>query len=205
MTRSPAAILAGGQSRRFGSPKEFATIGGIPIAIRTRDALSGAGVEAAVIGNDALAKAISIPNIPDRIPNLGPLGGLHSALEWALSLSAPGVLCVACDMPFLSSALLRHLIQLGEAGDANMVIPRPSNVPQAQTLCAWYSVGCAPAVAARLTMPGPPGGLRELLPALSVRALGDPELHRFGDPNVLFMNVNTPADLVHAEAVIEQS
>jgi molybdopterin-guanine dinucleotide biosynthesis protein A len=44
--------------------------------------------------------------------------------------------------------------------------------------------------------------LQETVSALSPRLIGDEELGRFGDPERLLFNVNTPEDLARAEAAL---
>ncbi len=172
------------------------------MALRLREALEGAGAEIAVVGSETLASATSDLYLADPQPDRGPLGGLYAALEWAISRSRSGVLCVACDMPFLSSPLLRYLIQKGESGRADVVLPRVGRPPRIQPLSAWYSVSCLPAVKSRLSTESVSASIKDLLPELSVQEIDDSDLTLFGDPRTLFMNVNTPEDLAGAEALV---
>jgi len=76
-----AAIIAGGKSRRFGSPKALAVLGNstlIDYAIHTAGAIS----EEIIIsyGEENLFAGKTIPVIPDAIPDCGPLGGIYTVL-----------------------------------------------------------------------------------------------------------------------------
>src|SRR5439155_16087595 len=69
--------------------------------------------------------------IPDIVPGSGPLGGLHAALTAA---HGDAVFVVACDMPYVTAALVEYLFSL--AGDAQIVVPRTER--GYHPLCAVY-------------------------------------------------------------------
>lgn len=197
-------ILAGGRSRRYGSPKALARIGGAALLERVREALAeAAGPPVLVTADPALARAAGLPSRPDLIAGGGPAAGLHAALAWAEEEGRRGALVAACDMPFLSAALLRRLIAVSrEPPPALAVAPASAGRHGAEPLCAWYSVAALPAVerAARA------GGARlvELLGELDARLLPLDEVRAYGDPDALFLNVNTPADRERAERIEQQ-
>lgn len=186
------AILAGGASRRFGAPKAFASVGGVPIVRRVLRALREATPDVAVMASDAAAfAALGIPVHPDEVPALGALGGVRTALQRADAAGRPGALCVACDLPFVSGGLLRELV--ARAGDgADAVVPESQGRRGVEPLCAFYSVRALPAVVAMLAA----GERRaaELVTRIQTVRLPLDEVRRFGDPAVLFLNVNTPDD-----------
>jgi len=72
---------------------------------------------------------LDYPAIPDRYPGEGPLGGILTALEHT---RAEWNLVVACDMPFLSRALLRQICEI----EGN-VVPRVDG--RTQPLHARYT------------------------------------------------------------------
>lgn len=189
---SLGAILAGGASRRFGSPKALARVGGRTIVERVRGALAEVVDEVVVIANEpALFAELGLPARADDVAGLGALGGIVTALRWARERGRPGALCVACDMPFVAPALLRTLLDHAE-GAAEAVVPESRGRRGVEPLCAWYPVralGAAEAMAA--------SGERALHLFLGrVRTTRIPlaEVERMGDPEVLFLNVNTVED-----------
>ncbi|HEX6940834.1 MAG TPA: molybdenum cofactor guanylyltransferase [Longimicrobiales bacterium] len=190
------AILAGGQSRRYGAPKALATIDGTPIVERVRAALAQACADIVLIANDAaLYAGLGLPIRPDARPGLGVLGGILTALLWARDEGRPGALAVACDMPFLSPALLRRL--LADAGHADVVAPESGGRRGVEPLCAWYGVGCIPAIEAELAR-----GERHIVgffDDVRVRRVPLDEVRAFGEPERLFLNVNTPEERERAE------
>lgn len=195
------AILAGGRSRRFGSPKQLATVGGVQLVERVAGSLRSAGATAVLItGTDGPDLSHLLPCRVDHQPGLGPLGGLHTALLWGRELGLRGILCVACDLPFLPPALLRRLISLGERYPATVVAPESRGPLGVEPLCAWYPVTAIGDVGRRLESGAL--ALAELLGALEVRRLTITELAEIGDPDRIFHNVNTPEEGSAAEAML---
>lgn len=105
------AILAGGQSRRFGSDKALATYAGQSLIEHVICALRPQCAALIVCGRSiASVAAFDITAIPDRpAPDLGPLGGLNAALQYAQSHGFTHVLSAGCDTPVLPHGLLLQL------------------------------------------------------------------------------------------------
>jgi molybdenum cofactor guanylyltransferase len=100
------AILAGGQSRRFGSDKAEALFEGRPLLDHVADALRPQCEELLVVGRDWPGMACT--NDQPKI-GLGPLGGLAAALNWAQSEYWDGVLSCGCDIVGLPDDLAKQL------------------------------------------------------------------------------------------------
>jgi molybdopterin-guanine dinucleotide biosynthesis protein A len=199
MTSTPfGAILAGGRNSRYGSHKALATIAGRPIIERARTALMTVTPDLILIANEPeLYEPVGLPIRPDAVPGLGALGGIHSALLWARDEGRPGVLAVACDMPFLEPRLLARLVH--DAATAEIVVPESGGRRGIEPLCAYYSVGCIPAIEAAIGR----GDHRVIAfyDELRVSRVPLAEVHAVGDPAVLFLNVNTPEARVRAEEI----
>ena len=117
LTRS-GAILAGGQSTRFGGrDKSALLLDGRPILDHQIAALTPAVDEVLIVGGPRAT-------IHDIVPGCGPLGGLHAALTAA---HGGAVLIVACDMPYLSTPFLTYLLSF--ATEADIVVPRTERAP----------------------------------------------------------------------------
>lgn len=102
------AILAGGQSRRFGSDKAMADLGGRPMIVCVAEALAPFVDATIVCGHPSVPPGLaSVPDLPE--PGLGPLGGLAGALHHAASHGFGTVLSVGCDTPVLDPDLLSRL------------------------------------------------------------------------------------------------
>jgi molybdenum cofactor guanylyltransferase len=198
-----AVILAGGRSRRFGSAKAFAPLGDVHLLERVRAALAATGARVVAIGEDARLAQSGFEVRPDRTPHLGPLGGLQSALEWAVESGYTGVLLAGCDMPFISSALVRHLIGLAHAGESLAVVPESGTDGRVEPLCAWYSTDLLPEVELRLQRSAL--ALGDLLSHPQIERLPELVVRTFGDPEMMFMNVNTPEDYDRAMRLLHGS
>lgn len=74
------AVLAGGQSSRFGSDKALAEFRGQTLLARAVDTLSGWCEHVIVVGRET-APAPTLPDWPR--PDMGPLGGIAAALHHA--------------------------------------------------------------------------------------------------------------------------
>lgn len=191
------AILAGGASRRFGAPKALAEVGGRRIVERVRDALAEAGAEVVVIANDAsLFADLGVERRGDEVAGVGPLAGIVAAVRWAAERGYAGALCVACDMPFLPPPLLRRI---AEGARPAIVVPESRGRRGVEPLCAWYPAECLTA-AGRMIAEGS-WALHLLLERFPAERVPLAEVERFGDPEVLFLNVNTPADHALAERI----
>lgn len=193
------AILAGGASRRFGSPKALATVDGRRIVDRVRNALVQSVDEIVLVANEReLFADLGIPIRGDRLPGLGPLAGVEAALRWAAERGADGVLCVSCDLPFLSAALLREIAARGDG--VRTVVPESGR--GIEPLCAWYPVGALGEVQRLLASED--RSLRALFAAIETVRMSVDEVRRFGDPEILFFNVNARDDLERAREIARQ-
>ncbi|HEX7240960.1 MAG TPA: molybdenum cofactor guanylyltransferase, partial [Longimicrobiaceae bacterium] len=180
-----AALLAGGESRRFGAPKALARVGGVRVVDRVLRALRETGAEVGVVGSrpEWLAE-LGLPVRPDVVAGAGALGGVHAALRWAVEEGRPGALCVACDMPFLPAGLLRRLLERGAGTGADAVVPESTGRRGVEPLCAFYGAACLGVAEAMLA-----GGERRMTGLLErVRTVRLPleEVREWGDPGTLF-------------------
>src|SRR4051812_25563620 len=143
-----AAILAGGRARRYGGADKAAlAVGGARIIDRQLAALSGVAEDIRIVANDpARYAALGLRVIPDAIADVGPLGGIYSAL---LDARHDPVIVLACDLPFVTAALLeRLLIERGSGEEIDAVVPRSAR--GLEPLCAVYHRRCAAAAKARI-------------------------------------------------------
>ncbi len=130
----------------------------------------------------------------DVVPGAGSLGGILTAVE----IAAPaGVLCVAWDMPFVPYGLLEALGERLRQG-ADAALPESDGRRGLEPLCAAYGPACGPAIRAALA--------RDDRRAIAfhddirVDRLPIAAVLQYGDPGVLFFNVNSPDDLLRAES-----
>jgi molybdopterin-guanine dinucleotide biosynthesis protein A len=191
------AVLAGGAAQRYGGePKGLLEVGGRRILDRVVDALvAGTGGLPLLVANapDASSWRPDLATTPDTRPDCGSIGGIYTAVT---SGSGP-VLCVAWDMPFVTDHLLRALAD-GSAG-YDAFLPESGGRRGLEPLCAVYGPACGPAIERQLAL----GDLRAIGFHSDVRVgtLSLDRVRQLGDPDVLFLNVNTPEDLARAEGL----
>ena len=185
------AVLAGGGATRFGGkPKGLEVVGGERILDRLVRVMTAAfDGPPLLVANapDAPGWRPDLRVVPDLRPGLGALGGIYTAVAEA---PAP-VVCVAWDMPFVPEALLRRLADGLRAHDA--FLPESGSRRGVEPLCAAYGPACRDAIARSLEE----GDLRAVAfhARIGVGILPLSEVGRFGDPELLFFNVNTADDL----------
>lgn len=194
------AILAGGASRRFGTSKALARVGGRTLVERAHDALSPVVTDVILVTEDgSLRRGLRARVVPDTFPGEGPLAGIHAALAHGDALGFAGALCLACDLPFASPALLGALVDRAASDPkASAVAPESEGRRGVEPLCAYYAVGALPAVE-RLLRTGVRSAYRALQSLPRVVAVPLAEVRTLGDPRRLFLNVNTRED--HARAL----
>ncbi len=190
-------LLAGGANRRYaGEPKALETVAGETIAARAIRALRGASDRVVTVANDAATfAALGLEIRPDERQGQGALGGIHTAVRWADDVGARGALVVACDMPFVPAELLLAL--LSETDDADVVAPTSRSRRGLEPLCAFYTTRCQKPIETALDR-----GDRRVIsffPDVRVHAMPLERVRRFGDPDVLFLNVNTPEERQRAD------
>jgi molybdopterin-guanine dinucleotide biosynthesis protein A len=130
-----------------------------------------------------------VPLEPDVLDDAGPLAGVLTGLQRA---NGSVGFFLGVDLPLVPVALLAHLAEVIEDFDAAVPVPAGG----AEPLCAAYGGGCLAAVRRRAEA----GDLRmtAFWPDVRVRKVGPAELAAFGDPELLFLNVNTPEDYERA-------
>jgi len=120
-----AIVLAGGPSRRFGSPKPLASFRGRALVLWAVDAARAVADEVAVVSRGPLAADLAallpdeVPLIRDRLRVQSPLVGLVAG---AGALRGRLVVALACDLPLLRPAVLARLFGYARGRDA--AIPR---------------------------------------------------------------------------------
>ena len=188
-----AAILIGGRATRFqGRDKSSLIVEGQTILSRQLAAVSDVASDVMLVGGKPSgAVPASVRRIADIVPGCGPLSGIHAALSAA---RGDATLMLACDMPFVSTPLLRHLVSL--ADHADIVVPQTER--GYHPLCAVYSRACLEPASRRIAR----GDfmLTALVDEMRVRVVTADALEAFGDPDRLLANVNTSIEYRAIEA-----
>ena len=181
-----AVVLAGGESRRFGSDKALARFRGEPLIARVVRELRNVGFNQVAIAAKEPEKyadaASGAELLRDVRPIQTPLAGLAAGLRasrYAL------VFACAADMPFAADAALIDALTAAIAGHDAAV---PHAAGSLQPLCGlWWKDACLRAAEALLARPRPPGP-RAILPLVRAARLDWPDPRPFLDadtPEVL--------------------
>ena len=88
--------------------------------------------------------APDVPRVDDRPRGAGPLGGLGGALHFAQSVGRSRLIAVACDMPYVTSPVLRLLAS--HPSEADVVAPRRAGDAPWEPMLARYEVARVAAV-----------------------------------------------------------
>lgn len=139
-----------------------------------------------IVSNDVTRYAsLNVPVVADLVPGAGALGGLYTAL---IAAPTDPVMVMACDMPFVTAALVSTLIARVEGADAAVPVDARGRHP----VCAAYARRAAAHFKQRIER----GELRlsEALDGLHVREVTGDELAGLDTDGLLLLNVNTPAD-----------
>lgn len=179
-----ALVLAGGESRRVGSPKALLPLGGTTL-IRTVIAILHPLFRRVMVvarSSQSLGK-LDVEILTDTRLERGPLVGLARGLA---ASDAPWCFVVGCDMPFLRPQVIRRMAAY--LGGCDILAPQVEG--WLQPLHAFYGQGCLP-YAEELLDSGVTS-LRSLFPLCKVRGIAaadfldiDPELLSLKDVNTM--------------------
>ena len=191
-------VLAGGRSRRFGSDKLAARVGGGTLLDRSVAALASVAVDLVVVvapGNDRVPAPASRPLrvVADPEAHGGPLVGLLTGLE---AVEQPLVIVVGGDMPTLRPDVLRLLARTLVSQptiDGVVLRSRGALVP----LPAAVRTGAATDVTRRLVGDGE-RRLRSLFERLPTRILEEGEWRPLDPDGETLRDVDRPVDLPEA-------
>jgi molybdopterin-guanine dinucleotide biosynthesis protein A len=174
------AVLAGGQSQRFGQDKALARLGSNTLLDRTLEVLSVVTTNPMVIGR---------PPYPDLRPGLGPLAGLETALT-LLPEKTTHLVLLAVDMPGITTDFIRIL---ADAPDADAVVP--FHAERLHPLCARWHRRVLPIV--KETLNSGARSMHSVLERLDIQPLTTQALQAKGieNPDRVLFNVNAQDDL----------
>ena len=184
-----AIILAGGDSQRMGSDKAELKLGEQTLLQRVAATMRQV-FPSVIVSVRQPRSGIALPQVCDEPDVGGPLAGVLAALA---AVRTPWIFVVACDMPFVTPALVELLGRYRAGYQA--VVPVVQGHPQ--TLAAYYADSCLDAMRAQPAA-GANRSLRAVLGSLQVRYVGEAELVQ-ADPGLRsFFDLDTPQDVAVA-------
>lgn len=187
-----AVVLCGGKSKRAGFDKQIIRIEGKLIAEWIADELARAFSEVILVTNQPMLYTFTRHRVvEDIIPGCGPLGGIHAGL---VNCAGEYAFVTACDMPNISQAYLRVLIEEAtqERNAFDAVAVRLNN-GMLEPMNALYAKRLLPQIERMLL-----GGERKIADLLihqNTRYLSEDEILPYGGHEQLFFNMNTPEEI----------
>lgn len=180
-------ILVGGKSSRFGSNKALAEMAGIRLIDRATRTMGRIFSNIVLSSNTPEEyRYLNLPIYEDLIKDLGPIGGIYTALK---SITDNAAFFVACDMPFLNEKLIRHMIEV--CADYDVVVPRMDW--KIEALHSLYTKNCIPVIEKSISSND--YKTMNIFKKVNTRYIDEEELKIFDPDLQSFINVNRPQEL----------
>jgi molybdopterin-guanine dinucleotide biosynthesis protein A len=166
----------------MGQNKAFLTFEGRTLIEIAADAVAQTAGNVTIIGSPETYRHLGFRVEPDLRTGAGPLAGI----ETALSVSAvPWALVVACDMPRLTPAILRHILEEAWSRPDILAVLPETSPGRVEPLCAAYNRSALPIITQALD-----GGTRRVTSAFPPH-----RIHYVRTPEIdVFQNLNTPEE-----------
>lgn len=186
--RSGAIVLAGGDSKRLGSPKALLDFCGQSLIERIVERLKNIFDEITVVTDrPELYHGLPVRLTGDLLTEeqKSPLRGIHAGLSVS---DLPYQFVVACDMPLLNLELIAYMSQF--AADYDAVVPRIDNY--FQPLHAFYNRTCIEIIEKQVRK----GCYKvtNFYSELEIRFINATEIKLFDPEQESFININTWPD-----------
>ncbi len=212
-----AFILVGGESSRMGEDKSRLLVNGKTTVSLITEALRPVTSSIRTVGSHLeqvsefgvpplgrrvkaeLQTTDPLENIPDLQTRWGPLGGIEAALRAGRSKFC---VVVACDLPFVTTALFAYLLSFAEASEACDAIVPMQEDGRPQPLCGVYRrepclTATENAIADNQHSP------RAMLDRVSTRYITFNELTNLPGSDHFFFNLNRPEDYERAKEIAD--
>ena len=176
-------ILSGGKSSRMGSDKALKLLHGKTLIEHVITQLETEVNSVVIVSDNPDHKSFGKPVIKDLIKNIGPAGGIYSALSHTVTEKN---FIVSCDMPYITSEGIRYMID--QSQDFEITIQK---LEFPQTLFGVYSKKCLP-LWEKLIQSGQLS-LRQLITHFKLNLLPVNDSSIFSEK--FFSNINSPSDL----------
>lgn len=200
----PGVILAGGRATRLGGrDKALERVAGRCMLAHVIERLAPqvSGLAVSANGDPARFATFGLPVLADSAAGhhvaefQGPLAGILAALDWAAGQGAEAVVTAACDTPFLPRDLVARLVGAVASGPAVAASRDSGGELRRHPTCGLWPVALRKNLRVALL-----GGTRKAGAWAARHGAGVAVFDsRFLDP---FFNVNTPEDLLAAEAML---
>lgn len=196
-------ILAGGLSRRMGGgDKCLLPLGGRPMLALVIERLAPQVDRLALNANGEAARfaAFGLPVVADSVAgHAGPLAGVLAGLDWAAGQGIEAIVTAAGDTPFFPPTLAAELRAAAVASGAPLAVAMSDDAQRGHAphpTFGYWSTALRADLRAALD-----GGVRRVV---DWTARHGPAQATFRGAPEPFFNVNTPSDLLRAEAMLAE-
>lgn len=182
-----AYILAGGKSSRMGTDKGLLLFEGKPMIQNVIEQMQPIFDKLVIVSNNPEYEKFGLEVIPDLIKDLGPAGGIYTALHHS---EAKMNFMVSCDMPFVTREAMAFLVK---NADENQIVLF-ENQGKMEPLFGLYAKDCE-AVWLQLIQQKKLK-LQEMVSYFKLKTIPIENNEIFADS--FFKNINTKEDFNHA-------
>lgn len=189
-----AVILCGGKSSRMGFDKCQLKVKDKFLIEIMGEKLEEAFDEVILLSNDerkfdeSKFKDIKYKVLQDIIPDLGPIGAIYSALNYA---SSEYVFVTACDMPVININFIKYMMELIESKDVEGVVACKSKY--IEPLYAFYSKGMLSKIENQIQNKN--FKLLGIISMSKIYYVEESEVRKYSSDLEIFTNLNYKTDL----------
>lgn len=182
-----AIILAGGLSSRIGQDKGELLLNGKKVSLWTTEKVTSLFTDVIYATNypKLVPSGFNLRIVTDKVPHLGPLGALATALPLAVN---DYTFVVAYDLPFINPTLIKFLTK--QAVGYEICAPLANG--KLQPLFAVYSKACLVYINQQLA--AGQRRLTELFKLAKVKLIKEEEVKKYDLKLLSFFNINSWAD-----------
>lgn len=187
-------ILAGGKSSRMGTDKGLQKLCGKPLISYSIQLLSEFCSTIIISTSSDAYQSFGYKTVADEIPGIGPMGGIYSALKQS---ETEENLVLSCDLPFVSSELLRYILKNSEG--YHVAVPWQGD-HHYEPLCGFYRLSVLDRMSAFIQNNN--YKLPDLFQEIIINRLTINTNLEFYKED-MFLNINSKHDLATAENLIK--
>ncbi|MGH7884089.1 MAG: molybdenum cofactor guanylyltransferase [Thermodesulfobacteriota bacterium] len=192
-------VLAGGTSKRMERDKRLLVFNNQTLLERSVKRLQKITTKVVVVlAKEDKFDMNDVVFTHDSESGKGPLMGIYSGL---LKIKTENAVVMPVDTPFIRISFLKYLMK--NASDYDIVVPRWSR--GIEPLAAIYSKNMIQIIREYIESgkKTAPHLLINELNRKKVRFIEEDEIRKFGNPEILFYNINTQDDLDNANKILE--
>lgn len=188
-------VLSGGKSSRMGFDKGMALINNRPMIAYILENINEITENIIISANNNDYKKFNYSIVKDEFKDIGPIGGIYSALKHSKTNRN---FVVGCDIPLVELKLLEHIILNWEDG-LDVVVPEFNG--KLEPLCSLYSKNILPKIEKAIQEKN----YKLIDMILSSRhKLVHLEKNAKFDPEISFLNVNHKKELNAIREIISK-